>query len=110
MGHHREHQSNKIVGISMKSRGGGIPYGLQARKAPNRVPFLRLEACVSSLTSTGERRKKSRRPGGGAFRSLGNQPPLGFADRREAIPYGPMAKKLNAKGGAAFNAWPTNST
>ncbi len=30
--------------------------------------------------------KKAAALGGGAFRSLGNEPPPGFADRREAIP------------------------
>ena len=50
------------------------------------MPFLRLEACVSVLTSTGERRKNAAALGGGAFRTLGNEPPPGFADRREAIP------------------------
>ena len=35
---------------------------------------------------------------------------IAMKSRGEGIPYGPMAKKPNAKGGAAFNAWPTNST
>ena len=61
------------------------------------------------LLSTGERRKKAAALGGGAFRSLGNEPPPGFADRREAIPSGAATKVLgnrsmplnNAKGYSA---------
>ena len=51
-------KAEKWSGWPVKSRVEGIPYGLQARKAPSWVPFLRLEACVSLLTITGERRKK----------------------------------------------------
>ena len=44
-GHHREHQSRKIDEIPMKSRGGGIPYGLQIKK-----PASSKERVFSCLT------------------------------------------------------------
>ena len=61
MGHHREHQSREIVGISMKSKGGGIPYGLQARRH-HMVPSLRSDMWSPPRAKKAPRRGAHQRP------------------------------------------------
>ena len=86
-GHHREHQLRENVGTRMKSRCGGIPYGLQARKAPNWVPFLRSDR-HGKLAFRGREERKKRPPPSAAvpFAAWVTSLPSGFTDRREVIP------------------------
>ena len=76
MEHHREHQSHEIVGIPMKSKSGGIPYGLQARKAPNGCLFCVLTAAERLLYGDARSAKMLLPCGGGAFRRLGKRHPI----------------------------------